>query len=217
MTSQTSDTPQGRTPGSSSSSTPDPQLTATGWLVRWPHLAYAVSGLPGDCQTIYTLINSDPQAEALLGSVFGALNDQLGSQEVANTLLRQQLDFATARPLQPTPLPPTTNITVTNTESTARPRGLEPPLFYGDMTMSPAARQEAYTNWRTAIRMKMIIDWRVYTQPLDRIIYVAQRLTGEAFTGVRGLIDTIAANCDNPVPALLEYRQWNTDEVGCKW
>ena len=78
-----------------------------------------------------------------------------------------------------------------------RPRGPDVHIFRGD-AKDGDKRQEEYTNWRSALRLKLALDKATYPSASDRIMYAAQRLEGDAFSRIRSKVDEVAANPTSP-------------------
>lgn len=87
------------------------------------------------------------------------------------------------------------------TPSLARPRGADPPVFKGEPAPTRAAivaRQEEFTNWRSLLAVKLVMDRDAYPSPVDRILYTASCLGGDAYQQIRSKIDAITSNADDP-------------------
>jgi hypothetical protein len=115
-------------------------------------------------------------------------------QETQTASLRARLAQATSqRPTEPT-TPDSFN---TLSALPFKPRGAEPPMFSGD-EKDCTQRQEEYTNWRTQCHIKMTLDRPFYPEKADRILYIAQHLTGTAFSLVRDRVALVAEHQRDP-------------------
>jgi len=88
---------------------------------------------------------------------------------------------------------------------TPRARGTDPKYFDGQ-TSDPRRRQEEYVNWKSTLANKLTLDRHAYPSPLDRILYTAQRLTGDAYATIRDHIDDISHNPD--IPEIWLFDDW---------
>lgn len=93
--------------------------------------------------------------------------------------------------------PPTPSPNSAGNTTTPRPVGAEPPTFSGAQG-DDAQRQEEYVTWKSLLNIKFTLDGAFYSTPTARVLYAAQRLSGDAYRHVRDAVDSVATNPENP-------------------